>query len=115
VAIAAYLSAAVIEFVSTAVISKMFRPDGRLATVLSVTVGLATMALGGYVAASIRRGAAPVLAGIILIVVGLLFVTMPNSAPLWYGLTFLVAGPLAALAGGSLSVIRRSGRTRPAA
>jgi hypothetical protein len=115
VAIAAYLSASVIEFVSTAVISRMFRPDAWSATVLSVIVGLATMALGGYVAASIRQGAAPVLAGIILIVVGVLFVTMPNSAPFWYGLTFLIAGPLAALAGGWLHVTRRTGRTRRAA
>lgn len=115
VGIAAYVSASVIEFVSTAVISRMFRPDARLAPVLSVIVGLATMALGGYVAASIRQGAAPVLAGIILIVVGVLLVTMPNSAPFWYGLTFLIAGPLAAVAGGWLNVTRRTGRThRPA-
>jgi hypothetical protein len=115
VAIAAYVSASVIEFVSTAVISRMFRPDARLATVLSVIVGLVTMALGGYVAAAIRQGAAPVLAAIILIVVGVLFVTMPNSAPFWYGLTFLIAGPLAALAGGRLNLIRRTGRTHRAA
>lgn len=115
VAIAAYVSASVIEFVSTAVISRMFRPDAPLGTVLSVIVGLVTMALGGYVAAAIRQGAAPVLAGIILIVVGVLFVTMPNSAPFWYGLTFLIAGPLAALAGGRLHLIRRTGRTHRAA
>ncbi len=115
VAVAAYVSAGVIEFVSTAAISRMFRPDARLATVLSVVIGLATMALGGYVATSIRQGAALVLAGIILIVVGVLFVTMPNSAPLWYGLTFLIAGPLAAVAGGWLNVTRRTGRTHRAA
>lgn len=115
VAIAAYVSVSVIEFVSTAVISRAFRPDARLATVLSVIIGLVTMTLGGYTAASIRQGAAPVLAGIILLVVGVLFVTMPNSAPLWYGLTFLVAGPLAALAGGWLNVTRRTGRTPRAA
>jgi hypothetical protein len=115
VAIAAYVSAGVIEFASTAVISRMFHPNARLATVLSVIVGLATMALGGYVAASIRQGAAPVLAGIILIVVGVLLVAMPNSAPFWYGLTFLIAGPLAALAGGWLNVTRRSGQTHRAA
>ena len=115
VAIGAYVSASLIEFVSTAVISQMFRPDARLAIVLSVIVGLVTMALGGYVAAAIRQGAAPVLAGIIFIVVGVLFVTMPNSAPFWYGLTFLIAGPLAALAGGRLNLIRRTGRTHRAA
>lgn len=68
------------------------------------------MVLGGYVAASIRQGAAPALAEIILVVVAVLFVTMPNSAPLWYGLTFLIAGPVAALAGGRLNLIRRAHR-----
>jgi hypothetical protein len=114
VAIAAYVSASIIEFVSTAAISRMFRPDAGLATALSVIVGLATMALGGYVAASIRQGAAPALAGIIFIVVAVLFVTLPNSAPLWYGVTFLIAGPVAALAGGRLNVTRRAGRAHRA-
>jgi hypothetical protein len=55
------------------------------------------------------------LAGIILIVVVVLFVTMPNSAPFWYGVIFLIAGPVVALAGGWLNVTRRSGRAhRPA-
>lgn len=115
VAIAAYVAASVLESVGLAVISRLFRPDAGLAAVLSVIVGLATMVLGGYVAASIRQGAAPALAGIILIVVAVLFVTMPNSSPLWYGLTFLTAGPVAALVGGRLNVIRRTGRTQGAA
>jgi len=71
-------------------------------------VGLATMVLSGYVAALIRQGAARVLAGIIFTVVVVLFVTVPDSAPLWYGLTFLIAGPAAALAGGWLNLIRRA-------
>jgi hypothetical protein len=58
----------------------------------------------------IRQGAAPVLAGIIFIVVVVLLVTAPESAPLWYGLTFLIAGPMAALAGGRLSLRRRAQR-----
>jgi len=110
VAILAYVAASVLESVGTSVVLELLQPDPRLATVLSVIVGLATMVLGGYVAASIRRGAAHVLAGIIFIVVVVLFVAVPASAPLWYGLTFLLAGPLAALAGGRLNVIRRTHR-----
>lgn len=110
VAIVAYIAASVLESVGTSLILELLRPDPRLATVLSVIVGLATMVLGGYVAASIRQGAAQVLAAIIFIVVTVLFVTMPASAPLWYGLTFLIAGPVAALAGGRLNLIRRTHR-----
>jgi hypothetical protein len=115
VAIAAYVAAGVLEWVGVAIVARLLHPDARLAIVLSVIVGLATMLLGGYVAASIRQGAAPALAGIILIVVAVLMVTMPDSAPLWYGLTFLIAGPAAALAGGRLTLIQRAGRAHRAA
>jgi hypothetical protein len=115
VAIAAYVAAGVLEWVGVAIVARLLHPDARLAIVLSVIVGLATMVLGGYVAASIRQGAAPALAGIILIVVAVLMVTMPDSAPLWYGLTFLIAGPVAALAGGRLTLIQRAGRAHRAA
>jgi drug/metabolite transporter superfamily protein YnfA len=115
VAIVAYVAASVLESVGVALVFELLHPDPRLAIVLSAIVGLATMVLGGYVVASIRQGAAPALAGIIFIVVAVLFATIPNSAPLWYGLTFLIAGPVAALAGGWLKVTRRTGRPPRAA
>jgi hypothetical protein len=110
VATAAYVAAGVLESLALFAISILLRPDAQLAIVLSVIVGLATMALGGYVAAWVRQGAASALAAIILISVAVLALTMPHSAPLWYGLTFLIAGPLAALAGGRLNLVRRAGR-----
>lgn len=110
VAIAAYVAASVLESLGVALVLKLLHPNPRLAIVLSVIVGLATMVLGGYVAASIRQGAAPALAAIILVVVAVLFVIMPHSAPLWYGLTFLIAGPVAALAGGRLNLVRQAHR-----
>jgi hypothetical protein len=115
VAITAYVAASVLESVGVTVVLRLLHPGDRLAIVLSVIVGLATMALGGYAAASIRRGAAPVLAGIILIVVAVLMLTVPDSAPLWYGLTFLIVGPAAALAGGRLTLMQRAGRAHRAA
>lgn len=110
VAILVYIAASVLESVGTSLVLGLLHPDPRLGPALSVIVGLATMGLGGYVAASIRRGAAQVLAGIIFLVVVVLFVTMPDSVPLWYGLTFLIAGPAAALTGGRLKLVRRAHR-----
>jgi len=49
------------------------------------------------------------MAGTVMIVVAVLMMTMSGSAPLWYGLAFLVFGPLAALAGGTLCRGRRTG------
>jgi hypothetical protein len=75
-------------------------------------VGLATLVLGGSFAAWIRPGAASALSGIVAIAVVILMVTTSDRAPLWYGLTFLIIGPLAALAGGTLHVGRRMCRGR---
>jgi hypothetical protein len=110
VAIGAYVVAGMIEFASVAVLAKLLSPVGRVFTVLSVIVGLATMALGGYFAAWVRPAAATILAGIVIIVIVVLFLTMRDSAPLWYGLTFLIFGPLAALGGGALCRVKRTGR-----
>jgi heme/copper-type cytochrome/quinol oxidase subunit 4 len=83
---------------------------GRAFSVLSVIVGLATMVFGGYLAAWMRPAAATVLAAIVILVIVVSFVTMRDSAPLWYGLAFLIFGPVAALAGGTLCRVRRTGR-----
>jgi hypothetical protein len=108
VAIGAYVVAGTIEFAGVAAIARLLGPDARPRPVLSATVGLATIVLGGYLAARIRQGAATALAGIVMIAVVILMVTMSDSAPLGYGLAFLIVGPLAALAGGTLC---RGGRT----
>lgn len=111
VALGAYIFAGVLEFGATTAISRVLAPNTSVYTVVSLFVGLATMGLGGYVAAWIRPAAATALAGIVMLVVAVLMVTMSDSAPLWYGLAFLIVGPLAALAGGTLC---RSKRTRAA-
>jgi hypothetical protein len=109
VAAGAYLAASTIEFIGNAAISAVLGPDARLFTVVSLLFGLATIVLGGYLAAWIRPGAATALAGIVTIAVVILMLTMSDSAPLWYGLVFLIVGPLAALAGGTLCRNRRTG------
>ena len=109
VAIGAYIAAGALEFAGTMAISKLLKPDASVYTVISLVVGLTTMVIGGYFATWIRPGADIVLAGIVMIVVAVLMMTMTGSEPLWYGLTFLVVGPLAALAGGALCRGRRRG------
>jgi hypothetical protein len=101
VAVVVYLAMSAVESIATAVVFKLLRPDTLLQNVLSSGVGFAAMLLGGYVAASIRRGAVRALAAIIFTVVAALLVTAFDSAPLWYGLMFLAVGPLAAFTGGA--------------
>jgi hypothetical protein len=111
VAMGAYIAAGALEFGGTVVISKLLTPAAPAFTVISVVVGLITMVIGGYFATWIRPGAGTVMAGIVMIVVAVLMATMRGSEPLWYGLAFLILGPLAALAGGALCHGRRTGGT----
>src|SRR5262245_12735309 len=112
VAFAAFIAAGMLESVGLAAISRFWGSDTHPHAGINAFVGLVTIALGGYVAAWIRQGAAVALAGMEIVVVAMLMATMNGSAPLWYGLTFLVIGPLAALAGGTLSPAKadRQGR-----
>ena len=55
------------------------------------------------------RAAATALAVLVMLAVGVLMMAVPESVPLWYQLTFLVVGPVAALAGGTLCLRRRKG------
>lgn len=106
VALAAYVAIGPVESAALAAIARLL--GGRPHTLVGVMVGLATIAVVGYVATWVRPGAAQALAAIVLIAVVLLMATMSGSAPLWYGLTFLIVGPVAALAGGTLCLARRT-------
>jgi hypothetical protein len=62
----------------------------------------AAVAACGYVAASIRLGAARLLAVLVFAAV-CVEITTSQGAPLWYMASFLVLGPLATIAGATLS------------
>jgi hypothetical protein len=102
VAIGAYIAAGMIEFAGDAAISRLFPEGALIQAALGVIAGLATMALAGYIAARIRAGAEAALAGIVATSVVVLMATRSDSAPLWYQLAFLIGGPVASWAGGTL-------------
>jgi hypothetical protein len=108
IAVAVYIGASFVESASFWVIVRLLGPDGRALDVLGVIVGLAAFTAGGYVATWVRPGAAPVLAALVVVSVLTLMVTVTAGPRFWYGLIFLVAGPAAALAGGSLRLARHS-------
>lgn len=76
VALGAYIAAGALEFAGTVAISKLLAPAAPVFTVISLVVGLATMVIGGYFATWIRPGAATVMAGIVMIVVAVLMMTI---------------------------------------
>lgn len=101
-ALGAYVLVTIVETAATMAASGLLVAYPLAQQRAALVIGLAATVLGGYVAASIRRGASATLAVIIALVVVVLMKTMSESAPLWYQFGFLVFGPLASLAGGAL-------------
>jgi len=67
-----------------------------------LVIGLTTIAAGGYVAARLRQGAEAATSVIVFVVVTALIAAQVGDTPLWYGLVFLIVGPLSSFAGGAL-------------
>ena len=108
VALGAYVGAGVVESAAEAALSEILTLDALWHTVLSLMIGLATIAAGGYVAARLRPGAETAMSVIVFIAVTVLITAQVGDAPLWYGLAFLIAGPLSSLAGGALFLRRKT-------
>ena len=101
-AVAAYVLVTIIESAASIAVQQLIVPGAFVQGLISLTVTLSAIVLGGYVAARIRRGAAAALAVLIALTVVALMTATSESAPLWYQVGFLVFGPLASLAGGAL-------------
>ena len=102
---AALVAFVVVTVVESAAMTATFRLfiDPVAQARASFVIGLAATALGGYVAAWIRRGAATMLAAMIALVVATMMIASRESVPLWFQLGYLILSPLASLAGGVLA------------
>jgi hypothetical protein len=105
-ALGAFVVSSVVEFGADRAVSLLFNPVSQLYTAVSLVGDLGALALGGYLAARVRPAASAVLAAMVFALVVLFMVIRPESVPLWYQIAFLVAGPLAALRGGTLHARR---------
>jgi hypothetical protein len=103
----AWASASVAEALGIALLRLFIAPDSGGFTAASVAIGLATIAGGGYAAGRIRPSSPTVMAAIVLVVVIVLMITASGTAPLWYAIVFLIAGPLAAVGGGAIAANTR--------
>jgi hypothetical protein len=107
IALAAYVVVGTINVAGTALVARLLDSPAATSRVSGMFVGLTAIAAGGYIAAWIRPAAAIMLGALVAIVAVVLMVSPSDTAPLWYQLTFLVCGPLAAAAGRTLRVGRR--------
>ena len=100
-AVASYVAANGIQFVLWSALSPMTSKSGP--TVVGLFSFAAALAACGYVAASIRLGAARLLAFLVFATTCAML-AISTRAPIWYEGSLLVLGPVAAIAGAALSV-----------
>jgi hypothetical protein len=109
-AVAIYVLISWAETYTNSIMSWLFGPSGVAFMIGSLAFSPLTMAVGGYAAARIRRGAAAVLAIISAIAIIRLMVLTGNPVAIAYLTGFLIVCPLTALAGGAL--VHRRARVR---
>jgi hypothetical protein len=116
IAIGVYMVMGMLKFAADLTISKLIVPGPTTYVVLAPVVFLMTSAIGGCVAARLRRGATIFLALIVMITVLVLIdvkvCTIP--VPWWYQLGFLALGPLAVLIAPAIAGVLVRGDAQPA-
>jgi len=100
-AVASFIAAIGIQMLLQSVLSPMTTSNSVRAVVVILSFA-AALAACGYVAASIRLGAARLLAFLVFAVTCAML-AISTRAPLWYEGSLLVVGPLATIAGATLS------------
>jgi hypothetical protein len=108
VAVGACVVQAAIELGNKSAISALSAGDTQFIAVLSWVVGFPSLVLVSYFAARIRPGAAIILPAIIVIAVLLQLVLKASEMPVSKQIAALFVGPIGALAGGAISLRRRS-------
>ena len=101
-AVASYVAAVGIQFVLWSAIETMTTSKSG-PTVVGLFSFAAALAACGYVAASIRLGAARLLAFLVFAATCAMLAISTGRAPLWYEGSLLVLGPVATIAGAALS------------
>ncbi|HUK90802.1 MAG TPA: hypothetical protein VLZ81_10410 [Blastocatellia bacterium] len=107
-ATAAYVAVALIVVLSDVAMSGLLATLGeQIYAVISLLVAFPAMMLGGFIAGSMRRSAPATLAAFSVVLGIVSLWRTGDQAPLWYQVTLILIGPVAALFGGRISARRR--------
>jgi hypothetical protein len=101
VALGGWLIASIVELVADGALVAWAGSAAAVNGVAGALIGLTALALGGYIAALVRPAATKVMAAITALFVGVLMLADVGDVPRWYGVAFLVFGPLMSIAGGA--------------
>ena len=110
VAVVAFFAAGTVEIRATRALAGYLSLDDSSFLLAGLPIGLASMLAASYVADRLRAGAATIFAVILGACILFFMVVDPDSAPLWYQITFLFLGPALAIAGGRLATRSRRNR-----
>jgi hypothetical protein len=101
-AAAAYLVVAGGVFGADWLTARAFAARPPVHAIASFTSFVAVLMFGGWLAATLRRGAAGPLAVAVFVMSAVALVRMAEPTPVWYQLAVLLTAPLSALAGARL-------------
>jgi len=107
-AVAACVVQAGVELGAKSAVSSLGAVDTPVVGIVSWVIGLPSLIFVSYLAARIRPGAATVLTAMIVIAVFIQLMVKGETLPLWKQIAAVVVGPLAAFAGGVISLRRVS-------
>jgi hypothetical protein len=97
IALAAYIVVGALNMAGNSIVERWLGGSaGSTNNVRSAIVGLIAIGTGAHLASRLRRPAGDVLGGLVMLVAVLLLLFPVDASPLWYQLTFLILGPLAA-------------------
>jgi hypothetical protein len=102
VAVLAYIAVGLVELTVNWAMSLLSAPGAAAYNPRELLITVPMVVLIGYVAAQLRRGAALVLAAMMLLVVIAMISWSAESMPLWYRIVYFIAGPAAAITGAAL-------------
>lgn len=102
VAVIGFITAAATGTAAETMLLRLLGAETGLPAILRLSISLAGILAGGFLAARIRPRAEDVMAAMVFVAIAWMM-AMANMAPSWYVLAFLVVGPATALAGGRLS------------
>jgi hypothetical protein len=107
VALLAYIAVGIFEFIANWAIPGPSAASNAAYNPLEMLITFPMAVLIGYFAAGFRRGAAMVLAALMLLSVTAMTLWANETMPAWYRIAYFLAGPVATFIGSGFSSLRR--------
>jgi drug/metabolite transporter (DMT)-like permease len=111
IAIGAYLVVGALNAVGTSALEWWLVGFASPNRITSALVGLLAISAGAHLASRVRSTAGKVVGGLVMVVAVVMLLFPLDASPVWYQLTFLILGPLAAHLGSAAATPTRGQRS----